>query len=63
MIHFDFMLDAEDAELLFDCLQQEILEAIENDGWWGYVLEYPQGIHPRREERLICKTGISQVRI
>jgi hypothetical protein len=24
MIHFDFMLDAEDAELLFDCVQQEI---------------------------------------
>ena len=25
MIHFDFMLDAEDAELLFDCVQQEII--------------------------------------
>ena len=22
------------------------LEANENDGWRGYVLEYPQGIHP-----------------
>lgn len=24
MIHFDFMIDDEDAELLFDCVQQEI---------------------------------------
>ena len=28
------------------------LEAIENDGWWGYVLEYPQGIHPGWKDKI-----------
>ncbi|NDB85633.1 MAG: hypothetical protein EB127_23450, partial [Alphaproteobacteria bacterium] len=29
------------------------LEAIENDGWWGYVLEYPTGIHPYWKDKLL----------
>ena len=31
------------------------LEAIENDGWWGYVLEYPQGIHPNWKDKINLK--------
>ena len=31
------------------------LEAIENDGWWGYVLEYPQGIHPSWKNKINLK--------
>ena len=27
------------------------LEANENNGWSGYVLEYPQGIHPGRKNK------------
>lgn len=31
------------------------LEAIENDGWYGYVLEYPQGIHPSWKNKINLK--------
>ena len=31
------------------------LEAIENDGWYGYVLEYPQGIHPNWKDKINLK--------
>lgn len=59
MIHFDFMLTEEDAELLFDCVQQQIANLKEsclqymntnNIGNLNYNIKYAIDSHIKRLE-------------